>query len=189
MNRPLVTQLWRQDVLGARFESLELPLAHDDEGPVVARFVVYPSHRRLQRIRHRTPGVATLWADRNPGAVGTLILNAPWLELQGSSLVGNIAMQLLEPLARTDPRRPLLQPSLPGYWDSVSGTAHGEWALNAAWRPRASFPIGGWTKRSWPVTRRCSAVSASCPRAGDAVRTHPPPSRLVTAADGGGHRH
>lgn len=91
--------------------------------------------------------VAALWAERNPGALGTLILNAPWLELQGSSLIRNIAMQLVEPLARTDPRRPLLLPSMPGYWDSVSGTAHGEWDLDPQWRPRASFPIRpGWTK-------------------------------------------
>lgn len=91
--------------------------------------------------------VAALWADRNPGAVSTVVLNAPWLELQGSSLIRHVAMQLVEPLARTDPRRPLLLPSMPGYWDSVSGTAHGEWQLNPQWRPRASFPIRpGWTK-------------------------------------------
>lgn len=91
--------------------------------------------------------VAALWADRNPGALGTLVLNAPWLELQGSSLIRNIAMQLVEPLARTDPRRPLLLPSMPGYWDSLSGTAHGEWDFDPRWRPRASFPIRpGWTK-------------------------------------------
>lgn len=246
-----MTQLWRQDVLGSRFESLELPLLQDDEGPVIATLVrhapggraadadaaakagpvvsdpqapeqvilylhgwadyflqaelaehlvgrgfhfyaldlrkfgrslrswqtpgyttdlaVYdedlaaalaaisadlaartrrPDTHTVHVLAHSLGGlVAALWADRNPGAVGTLVLNAPWLELQGSSLVRNIAMQLLEPLARTDPRRPLLLPSLPGYWDSVSDTAHGEWDLDPRWRPRASFPIRpGWTQ-------------------------------------------
>ena len=91
--------------------------------------------------------VAALWADRNPGKLGTLILNAPWLELQGSSLIRNIAEHLVEPLARADPRRPLLMPSLPGYWDSVSGTAHGEWVVDPLWRPKESFPVrAGWMK-------------------------------------------
>jgi alpha-beta hydrolase superfamily lysophospholipase len=91
--------------------------------------------------------VAALWADRNPGRLGTLVLNAPWLELQGSSLIRNIAVHLVEPLARADPRRALLMPSMPGYWDSVGETAHGEWVLDPAWRPRESFPVRpGWMK-------------------------------------------
>jgi len=235
-------QRWQRDVLGSRFESLELALSPDDEGPVVATLVrhtgpggqppgvpgpavrakvvlylhgwadyflqaelagqlvaggfhfyaldlrkfgrslrswqtpgyttdlaVYdedldaalaavkadvanrtgiPEVPTVHLLAHSFGGlVAALWADRNPGALGTLILNAPWLELQGSSLIRNIAMQLVEPLARTDPRRPLLLPSMPGYWDSVSRTAHGEWELDPQWRPRASFPIRpGWTK-------------------------------------------
>ncbi|WP_024368080.1 alpha/beta hydrolase [Arthrobacter sp. TB 26] len=249
MTVPVVRPLWRNDVLGSRFERLELPLSSDDEGPVVATLVRHarpggaaaPTAVRGPGVRGirapekvvlylhgwadyflqaeladhlvargfhfyaldlrkfgrslrdwQTPGytadlavydediaaalaaigtdiasrtgnsedptvhllahslgglVAALWADRNPGKLGTLILNAPWLELQGSSLIRNIAMHLVEPLARTDPRRPLLLPSMPGYWDSVSGTAHGEWVVDPAWRPRASFPVRpGWTK-------------------------------------------
>jgi len=91
--------------------------------------------------------IAALWADRNPSAVGTLILNAPWLELQGSSIIRTIAMHLVDPLSRADPRRPLWLPEMPGYWQSVSDEAHGEWQLDPVWRPRASFPIrAGWAK-------------------------------------------
>ncbi|MDR6987203.1 alpha-beta hydrolase superfamily lysophospholipase [Paenarthrobacter nitroguajacolicus] len=91
--------------------------------------------------------IAALWADRNPGRLGTLVLNSPWLELQGSSLVRSIAMHLVEPFARTDPKRPFRFPEMPAYWESVSNEAHGEWILDPAWRPRASFPIrAGWTK-------------------------------------------
>ena len=91
--------------------------------------------------------IAALWADRNPTALGSLILNAPWLELQGSSIIRTIAMHLVDPLSRADPRRPLWLPEMPGYWQSVSNEAHGEWHLNPLWRPRASFPIrAGWAK-------------------------------------------
>ncbi|PNI09612.1 alpha/beta hydrolase [Arthrobacter sp. AFG7.2] len=91
--------------------------------------------------------IAALWADRNPADLGTLILNAPWLELQGSSVIRTIAMHLVDPLSRADPRRPLWLPEMPGYWQSVSSEAHGEWQLDPVWRPRASFPIrAGWAK-------------------------------------------
>ncbi|MEZ2389648.1 alpha/beta hydrolase [bacterium RCC_150] len=91
--------------------------------------------------------VAALWADRNPGRIATLTLNSPWLELQGSSLIRSIAMHLVEPFARTDPKRPFRFPEMPAYWESVSNLAHGEWHLDPIWRPRASFPIrAGWTK-------------------------------------------
>lgn len=91
--------------------------------------------------------IAAMWADRHPGSLATLILNAPWLELQGSSLIRNIAMHLVEPLARADARRPFNFPEMPGYWQSVSNEAHGEWQLHPVWRPAASFPIrAGWAK-------------------------------------------
>lgn len=91
--------------------------------------------------------IAALWADRHPGELGTLVLNAPWLELQGSSLLRNIAMYLVDPVARTDPRRPFRFPDMPGYWQSVSSEAHGEWQLDPVWRPVSSFPIrAGWAK-------------------------------------------
>lgn len=91
--------------------------------------------------------IAALWSDRHPGALGTLILNAPWLELQGSSLIRNLAMHLVDPVARADPRRPFHLPEMPGYWQSVSSDAHGEWLLDPVWRPQASFPIrAGWAK-------------------------------------------
>ncbi|HEY9357718.1 MAG TPA: alpha/beta hydrolase [Arthrobacter sp.] len=91
--------------------------------------------------------IAALWADRHPGALGTLVLNAPWLELQGSSLLRNIAMHLVDPVAKADPRRPFRFPDMPGYWQSVSNESHGEWQLDPVWRPVSSFPIrAGWAK-------------------------------------------
>jgi alpha-beta hydrolase superfamily lysophospholipase len=107
-----------------------------------------PAEPSVHMLAHSLGGlIGALWAHRHPGALGTLILNAPWLELQGSSLIRNIAMHLVEPFARTDPRRPFRFPEMPGYWESVSNQAHGEWFLDPKWRPTASFPIrAGWTR-------------------------------------------
>jgi alpha-beta hydrolase superfamily lysophospholipase len=103
---------------------------------------------RVHLLGHSLGGlIAALWADRNPEALGTLILNAPWLELQGSSIIRTIAMHLVDPISRSDPLRAFWLPEMPGYWQSVSSDAHGEWDLDPAWRPRASFPIrAGWAK-------------------------------------------
>ncbi|HKU31505.1 alpha/beta hydrolase [Arthrobacter sp. NyZ413] len=102
----------------------------------------------IHMIAHSLGGlIAALWANRNPGRIATLTLNSPWLELQGSSLFRSIAMHLVEPFARTDPKRPFRFPEMPAYWQSVSNQAHGEWTLDPVWRPKASFPIrAGWTK-------------------------------------------
>lgn len=103
---------------------------------------------RVHLLGHSLGGlIAALWADRNPAELGTLILNAPWLELQGSSIIRTIAMHLVDPISRSDPMRAFWLPEMPGYWQSVSNEAHGEWNLDPVWRPRASFPIrAGWAK-------------------------------------------
>ncbi|MET1035472.1 MAG: alpha/beta hydrolase [Arthrobacter sp.] len=97
-------------------------------------------------VAHSTGGlVASLWADRHPGAFSALVLNAPWLELQGSSLVRAAAAGLLDPVARRRPRAKLKLPEVDHYWQSLSAEAHGEWALHPLWRPRHSFPVTvGW---------------------------------------------
>ncbi|MEV7604400.1 alpha/beta hydrolase [Paenarthrobacter sp. NPDC089322] len=120
---------------------------HEIERDVAAR-TNSPAAPTIHLLAHSLGGlIASLWADRHPGRIGTLVLNSPWLELQGSSLVRSIAMHLVEPFARTDPKRPFRFPEMPAYWESVSNEAHGEWVLDPAWRPRASFPIrAGWTK-------------------------------------------
>lgn len=95
---------------------------------------------------HSTGGlVAALWAERNPGRIHSLILNSPWLELQGSSIVRTATAGVLEPLARFRPKARLNLPEFGFYWRSISNQAHGEWELNPQWRPEYAFPVrAGW---------------------------------------------
>ena len=103
---------------------------------------------RVHLMGHSLGGlVAALWADRHPGRLASVILNSPWLELQGSTLVRSIASQLVEPFARADPKHAFPLPEMPAYWKSVSDKAYGEWHIVSAWRPRESFPIrAGWIR-------------------------------------------
>lgn len=190
MNRPLVTQLWRQDVLGARFESLELPLAHDDEGPVVTTLVrCVPEPPEVAAYPPPHAGGRGAVGGPQPGSSGY-----PHPECTVAGAAGQQpGKKYRHAIAGTaGPDRPA-----PAVAAAQPARLLGQCERHGARRVGAEryvatpgvVPDSAGQKRSWPVTRRCSSVSASCPRAGDAVRTHPPPSRMVTAADGGGHRH
>ena len=97
---------------------------------------------------HSTGGlVASLWAHRNPGRITALILNSPWLEFSGSSMLRFATNGLLEPVARRRPRTRLKIPEFGFYFRSISSEMDGEWDVDPHWRPPFSFPVrAGWIK-------------------------------------------
>lgn len=97
-------------------------------------------------VGHSTGGlIASLWVNRNPDAFNALILNSPWLEMQGSYLVRYATQGVFEPIARVRPRAKLHLPEFDHYWRSLSRLAHGSWDLHPRWRPPVSFPAAaGW---------------------------------------------
>lgn len=95
---------------------------------------------------HSTGGlVCSLWAHHNPGEVTGLILNSPWLELQGSSIVRILANPGLQQIARLNPKSPLPNIDAGFYARTVSKEFGGEWEFNPEWRPTLSHPVrAGW---------------------------------------------
>jgi alpha-beta hydrolase superfamily lysophospholipase len=95
---------------------------------------------------HSTGGlVAVLWASRHPQAVSHLVLNSPWLEMHGSSLVRRAASGMVAPVARFRPEAVLRLPERGFYWRTISSTADGEWVLDERYRPPLAFPVrAGW---------------------------------------------
>lgn len=110
---------------------------------------------------HSTGGlVAALWAHRHPGALRALVLDAPWLELPGSSVFRTVSTQLVERLARISPTAPLPLPdpgvyarTLAGWSDEDGPRPEGTeddphfdgWDLDPRWRSYPSFPVRpGW---------------------------------------------
>lgn len=91
--------------------------------------------------------VLSLWAQRSTRRIAGLVLNAPWLEFQGTQFLRVPAQSLLEPMVRRSPRRRLHLPELDHYWMSLSRDGQGEWDLHPLWRPRYAFkPTTGWLK-------------------------------------------
>lgn len=100
----------------------------------------------LVLMAHSTGGLTcALWAARNHGRISGLILNSPWLDMQGSALLRTAAQGILDTVSRRRPKTRLRLPELGFYFRSISDTRDGEWTIDPAWRPEAGFPIrAGW---------------------------------------------
>ena len=100
----------------------------------------------LTLMGHSTGGlVAALWVSSHPGSVQYLVLNSPWLEMHGSSMVRRAAQTMVKPLARFRPKTILRLPERGFYFRSISSSAEGEWLLDEKYRPPLAFPMrAGW---------------------------------------------
>ncbi|WP_136518910.1 MULTISPECIES: alpha/beta hydrolase [Cellulomonas] len=103
---------------------------------------------RILLMGHSTGGLTlSLWAARHRGRVSGLVLNSPWLELQGSAIVRHVSAPAIHQIARFQPRAPL--PNIdPGYYArTIAAATGGEWTVDERWRPTPSFPVrAGWLR-------------------------------------------
>ena len=105
-------------------------------------------------VAHSTGGlVVTLWLDRlNAETGGTrgagisgLVLNSPFLDLQGKPWMRSIGTQLVRVMAKIRPFAPIKFPPATGYGASLHVSEHGEWEYDLEWKPVGGFPIRyGW---------------------------------------------
>ncbi len=141
---------------------------------------------RLLMMGHSTGGlVSVLWADRHPGEVDSLVLNSPWLELQGSAVLRHVSTPAIHQLARFSPRAAL--PNIdPGYYArTLRAVDGGEWEYDEQWRPVPAFPVrAGWLRAIMdghaqvargldiqaPILMAASSRSAISPRWSEAMR-------------------
>lgn len=126
-------------------------LAAYDEDLDAAVAVIRRHHgaaSRLMIMGHSTGGlIAALWADRHPGAVDGLVLNSPWLELQGSSVLRHVSAPAIRQLASFQPKAAL--PNIdPGFSArAVRRADGGEWEYDETWKPSPAFPVrAGWLR-------------------------------------------
>ncbi|THJ67105.1 alpha/beta hydrolase [Arthrobacter echini] len=135
-----VTSLQDYDAdLEAALAALERRLRERAGAPVVLDLVL---------MAHSMGGLtAALWAARNPGRVSALVLNSPWLDMQGSALLRPAAQGILATVSRRRPKARIPLPELGFYFRNISDTRDGEWPIDPAWRPEAGFPIRvGWLR-------------------------------------------
>jgi len=153
-------------------------VAEYDEEIDAALSRIAADHRHLVLYAHSTGGlIAALWASTHPGRLAGVVLNSPWLDLQGSSLIRAVAPPLMKGLATA---KPTMVIPLPGGGDLYGRSLHrdyeGEWDYDLTMKPLAGNPIRpGWLNAviaaqdkvaaglaiDCPVLMVCSARSAT----------------------------
>jgi alpha-beta hydrolase superfamily lysophospholipase len=109
-------------------------------------------HRTVVLSAHSTGGlIGPLWADsrraRGAEGVDALVLNSPWLDLQGSVLLRTAGTQAVDRIGARRPYQPLPRSVTTLYGESLHRDYRGEWDFDLAWKPRESFPVrAGWLR-------------------------------------------
>jgi alpha-beta hydrolase superfamily lysophospholipase len=112
---------------------------------------VTSGHRHVVLSGHSTGGlILPLWAEarriegREVEAHG-IVLNAPWLDLQGKAWVRLGLTPVVEQVAKRQPKRVVPRTVTGLYARSLHRDHEGEWDFDLAWKPIESWPAyAGW---------------------------------------------
>ncbi len=105
-------------------------------------------HDQLVVVGHSTGGlITTLWTARRPGRVDALVLNSPWLDLQGSALVRAIGAPVIDALGARSPSA-VLRAADPGHYArTLHRSLEGEWDYDLDLKLSPGPPIRvGWLR-------------------------------------------
>ena len=119
--------------------SLELDAAAD---------LIAADHDRLMLMGHSTGGlIAALWAARNADRLEGMILNSPWLDMQGSAIVRTLGAPVIDALGSRAPTSIIRLPDLGFTARSLHISLGGEWDYDLTLKSRPSPPIRtGWLR-------------------------------------------
>lgn len=111
-----------------------------------AMAVLRESHDEVCLMGHSTGGlISALWADARPGELTGLVLNSPWLDLQGSPLLRAITAPVLQRLRTTYPTTLLPLPNNGLYARTIEAELDGEWTMVRELKGVNDFQIRvGW---------------------------------------------
>jgi alpha-beta hydrolase superfamily lysophospholipase len=107
---------------------------------------VSTGHRHVVLSGHSTGGlIVPLWAEGRGLTTDGIVLNAPWLDLQGKAWVRLGLTPVVEQVARRQPRRIVPRTVTGLYARSLHRDHEGEWDFDLAWKPIESWPAyAGW---------------------------------------------
>ena len=126
----------------------DLTAYYEEIDEAYRRITERDGHDHVVVTAHSTGGLITpLWVhDRRP-AVAAMVLNSPWLDLQGSLLLRTAGTKAIDQIGA---RRPFL--AIPRdvsgfYARSLHRDHDGEWDFDLAWKPLQSWPVyAGWLR-------------------------------------------
>jgi alpha-beta hydrolase superfamily lysophospholipase len=119
--------------------SLELDAAAD---------LIAVDHDRLLLIGHSTGGLVTaLWAAHNADRLEALILNSPWLNIQGAAIVRTLGSPVIDRLGSRAPTSVIRLPDLGFNARSMHISLGGEWDYDLTLKSTPGPPIRtGWLR-------------------------------------------
>ena len=109
-------------------------------------------HERVVVSAHSTGGlIASLWAaDRHADdatVADALVLNSPWLDLQGSFLLRTAGTEAINRLGQRRPYAVVPRTVTGVYAETLHRDFRGEWDFDLTWKPLESFPVrAGWLR-------------------------------------------
>ncbi|MCW2811805.1 MAG: hypothetical protein JWP61_2263 [Friedmanniella sp.] len=122
----------------------------DDYGVELDRAadVIASDHDELVLMGHSTGGlIAALWAGRHGDRISALVLNSPWLDLQGSAIVRTLGSPVIDALGSRNPTSVLRLPDLGFYARTLHSSLGGEWDYDLELKATPSPPIrSGWLR-------------------------------------------
>jgi alpha-beta hydrolase superfamily lysophospholipase len=113
---------------------------------------VTSSHRHVVLSGHSTGGlIVPLWVDGHRSADQSsvdacgIVLNAPWLDLQGKTWVRLGLTPVVQQIAKRQPMRVIPRTVTGLYARSLHRDHEGEWDFDLSWKPIQSWPAyAGW---------------------------------------------
>jgi len=110
--------------------------------------LIATDHDRLLLMGHSTGGlIAALWAARNADRLEGLILNSPWLDMQGSVIVRTLGTPVIDALGSRAPTSVIRLPDLGFTARSLYISLGGEWDYDLTLKSRPGPPIRiGWLR-------------------------------------------
>ena len=97
---------------------------------------------------HSTGGlIGSLWHDARKPRIAGVVLNAPWLDLNGSLLLRTAGTKAIDQVGARRPYQAIPRSVSGLYGRSLHVDHGGEWEFNLAWKPLESWPVyAGWLR-------------------------------------------
>ncbi len=110
------------------------------------RIIEDEGHDELVLMGHSTGGlIAALWANEHPGTIQSLVLNAPWLELQGYPAVRPALLPMFSAARTLSPTAVLPLTETGFYRRSISSSEDGDWDYDLNLKGNKAFSVRvGW---------------------------------------------
>ena len=120
--------------------------AYHEEIDEAVRIIMEEGHDELVVMGHSTGGlIAALWANERPGSIQGLVLNSPWLELQGYPAVRPALLPMFSAVRSLSPTAVLPLTETGFYRRSISASEEGVWDYNPNLKGDKAFNVRvGW---------------------------------------------